>query len=142
MLMRPAILTVAMIARSVAQQTWSPDEIRSTNSPYILPISSTFRTGTNLVETGVVVRDSKGTPVTGLHQQDFQIFDDKKERAIVSFSASAGGSRIAEGPPPEASARIATTAVPPSRWTILFFDDLSIATVNFGHLKAACPLPG
>jgi hypothetical protein len=39
----------------------------------------------------VVVTDKSGNPVTGLTQQDFTLFEDKRPQPIVTFSAVAEG---------------------------------------------------
>jgi VWFA-related protein len=47
----------------------------------------TFRTGVKVVLVPVVVRDSRGRPVGGLHVEDFQLFDKGKRQTINSFTA-------------------------------------------------------
>ena len=47
----------------------------------------TFKSGINLVEVDVVVRDERGVLVRGLRQQDFDVFEDDKPVSIVTFNA-------------------------------------------------------
>ncbi len=60
-----------------------------------------FRSDTRLVQVDVIVRNDKG-PVTGLTQNDFQVFDNGKQRQISSFSVavsqSAGASVTTSAP--------------------------------------------
>lgn len=49
----------------------------------------TFRTGVQLVDLSVSVRDAQGKPVTGLNGADFVLFEDGKQRSIDLFSAPA-----------------------------------------------------
>jgi hypothetical protein len=39
----------------------------------------------NLVRVDVIVTDGKGTPITGLTQDDFEVFEDGQRQAIDSF---------------------------------------------------------
>lgn len=45
-----------------------------------------IRTSVNLVVLGVTVRDRKGSPVAGLGEENFQVFEDKVPQQIESFS--------------------------------------------------------
>jgi Ca-activated chloride channel family protein len=49
-------------------------------SPYVI------RTNVDLVVLHATVRDHKGTPVSGLGKEDFQVFEDKVPQQIESFS--------------------------------------------------------
>jgi VWFA-related protein len=50
----------------------------------------TFRASTQIVPVDVVVTDSKGHPVKGLHQQDFQVLEDGKPQTPRSFHEFTG----------------------------------------------------
>ena len=49
-----------------------------------------IRATTRLVELDVVVLDKRSRPITGLSQDDFQVFDNGQEQKIVHFSRSPG----------------------------------------------------
>jgi VWFA-related protein len=56
----------------------------------VLPINAQdelIRVDTDLVTVNVAVTDSKGKPVSGLRQEQFEIFDDKTKQQISHFSA-------------------------------------------------------
>jgi hypothetical protein len=46
-----------------------------------------FKSGVNVVEVDVVVTDTKGQPVRGLKQGDFEILEDGKPVELATFSA-------------------------------------------------------
>src|ERR1039458_8263472 len=70
-------------------------EVRVSSRPYT-PSPFGLRVDTNLVETGVVVRDYKGHAVAGLTQVDFKIFDDGKAREITAFSVETRSEHTSE----------------------------------------------
>jgi VWFA-related protein len=45
-----------------------------------------IRSTTRLVQVHVVALDNSGSPVSGLRKEDFRIFDERKERPLVSFT--------------------------------------------------------
>jgi VWFA-related protein len=50
---------------------------------------SSFRVDVHLVNVGFSVRDAQGKLVTGLHQEDFEVFEDGAPQTIAFFAASA-----------------------------------------------------
>jgi VWFA-related protein len=48
---------------------------------------STLRVDVDLVTVEVIAQDKKGTPILGLKQQDFRIYEDGKQQQITSFDA-------------------------------------------------------
>jgi VWFA-related protein len=121
---------------SDTQIRWNADEVRSTNSVYILPPGTTLRVESNLVDVGVVVRDAHGRAVGGLQREDFLILDGGKEQAVTAFSleAAPAGARSevrtpsAPNPPRRAS---------DDRSVVLYFDDLSIVSGDLARVKVA-----
>jgi VWFA-related protein len=101
-------------------------EVVIRSHPYIPPPTSPLTAETNLVETSLVIRDARGTPVGGFHASEFQIFDNGKAQQILSFTES----KLPEpGEPatPGANASHAKsppTPAPPGKTVTLFFDDL------------------
>jgi VWFA-related protein len=68
----------------------------ATSSPtWFQSSQSVFRSGIDLVNIGVTVRDQKGTLVADLGVDDFEIYEDGKKQSISYF---AGGATGAEGP--------------------------------------------
>jgi len=91
----------------------------------------------NLVLMRAVVRDAKGNSVSGLKQEDFQIFDKGKRQKISSFSEetakiareNGAGEGAATEAPAEAAPGSASPAPMAQRFIVLVFDD--------SHMKAA-----
>ncbi len=54
----------------------------------------TLRLRSDLVRVVVSVMDKRGSPVSGLTKNDFEIFDNDRRRPIVSFQTEPGGSSI------------------------------------------------
>jgi VWFA-related protein len=54
--------------------------------PPAAPSTPVFRNSVNLVLIDVVVRDKRGNIVTGLKQDDFELFEDGKKQDILSFA--------------------------------------------------------
>ena len=50
------------------------------------PPSTTLRAESDLVESGLTVRDSRGRTVAGLHASDFEVFDNGVRQQITAFS--------------------------------------------------------
>jgi VWFA-related protein len=46
-----------------------------------------FRSGTRLIQVSVIVDDGRSRPVVGLRAEDFQIFEDGKERPVAFFTS-------------------------------------------------------
>ncbi len=57
-----------------------------------------FRSGVDLVTLGVTISDRKGSPITGLAREDFEIFEDGKKQTISEFAAG-DQARTASTPP-------------------------------------------
>ena len=85
----------------------------------------------NLVVVRVVVRDSKGHPVSNLRKEDFRLFDNGKPQGITSFTVETlpSKARTAAQPGPQApvtEAQPETAAAPftPLRYLAAYFDDV------------------
>ncbi len=99
----------------------------------------------NLVVVRAVVRDSKGNVVRGLHQDDFQIFDNGKPQAIAHFAVEGVESKretpkpATPAPPSEAAATSepAETAAPSRRYLGLLFDDVHGRFEDLEHTREA-----
>ncbi|HXL22481.1 MAG TPA: VWA domain-containing protein [Candidatus Dormibacteraeota bacterium] len=119
-----------------AQAPASGGEVTSRDTP------ATFKVRVNLVLVRVVVRDSDGKPVGNLKQEDFQLFDNRKAQAIVTFSMETPQTRVvknvdttpasepadAAGPAgpatPAAQANVSGVA---QRFVAMVFDDINLS---------------
>jgi len=143
LLLSPAILC--------AQQPPGSDEIRVSSQPYVPQAPYTLRVETKLVDMVVAVRDAHGHAVPGLTRDNFQIYDEGKERAISTFSedtAASGGisqpaASAALAPPGIAPGDVPAAKEPiqPARFLALFFDDVNakdgLAGGDLGRTQAA-----
>jgi VWFA-related protein len=130
------ILIPFAIAALATAQVIDPSELRVRSEAYVPRTGVTLKVDTNLVEVGVVVRDSRGRTVGGLNQADFELFDQGKKRDITAFSVQTSLRQETRnvtapavslpGPPAQAPPRI--------RYVALLFDDL---TMDLGHLRPA-----
>jgi len=87
----------------------------------------TFRTGTDLVEVDVVVRDKDGNPVRGLRPEDFTLLDRGKPVTVTAFEEVARGSAelLPSRFPPTMRVDVATNTAPAaSRLVAIVLDDL------------------
>jgi VWFA-related protein len=102
---------------------------------------TTFKLRVNLVQVHVVVRDAKGTPISNLQREDFQIFDQGKPQAITAFSVETRASRKEKA---EAAAKSQATegesdskTVLPDRFVALEFDDIHLTTEDAVYSRRA-----
>ena len=77
-------LLFSLLARLLLAQA-SPQEVIIRTHAY-RPPSAILRADTNLVETRLIVRDSRGIGVAGLHASDFEVLDNGAPRPIASFT--------------------------------------------------------
>jgi VWFA-related protein len=102
--------------------------------------SPAIRSQTNLIVVRVVVRNSKGNPVTGLSQADFQLLDNKKPQVISSFSSempeAVMGAEVSGGGAKQLSP-VTGTPVAPLRFTALFFDDYHLGIADLIPVRDA-----
>jgi VWFA-related protein len=85
------------------------------------PPSTILHAESNLVQTGLTVRDSLGHAIGGLHATDFEILDNGVSQQITAFSELRADAKPA-GPPPE------------PKFVTFFFDDLHMGNFNTGSL--------
>ena len=85
----------------------------------------------NLVVVRVVVRDSKGRPVSNLRKDDFRLFDNGKPQGITSFTVETPPSKAAtaaqsrpQAPATEPQPETATAPFTPLRYLAAYFDDV------------------
>ncbi|HKN74887.1 MAG TPA: VWA domain-containing protein [Candidatus Acidoferrum sp.] len=126
-----------------------PDEVKISSRPY--PQNQTvFRVTTELVEIGVVPRDTHGRAVPGFKQEDFEIYDEGKLRPIKAFSIASAQPASAPSPSPgtlpaassadkpaSSQQKGAAADIVPSRSIALFFDDIHSNVGDLGRAKIA-----
>jgi VWFA-related protein len=84
---------------SVAEASGLPESALATDTG-VPQTGFVLRTTARLVDVGVVVRDKKGHPVTGLKREDFEILDDGDRQQIQFFTPPGGGSVAEPASPP------------------------------------------
>lgn len=87
----------------------------------------TIRVVTRLVRVGLIVRDAKGSPVAGLKEKDFAVFDEGKPQKISFFGP---GAVVSSAPamrslPPGTFSDLPRYAKPPRSVTIVLLDNLN-----------------
>jgi VWFA-related protein len=150
------LLATATLAPAVLalEQTPAPDEIRVSSQPYVPQSPYTIRVETKVVDLVVAVRDGHGRAVPGLKRENFQIYDEGKERAISTFSEDSAVSRGAAVPAMTAASAVPPGIAPvvapvpakpaepaPARFLALWFDDVNakdgMAAGDLGRAQAA-----
>jgi VWFA-related protein len=104
---------------------------------------STFKLRVNLVQVHVIVRGDAGKPVGGLHQEDFQLYDNGKLQTITTFGVEDAQSRKermeaaakTQANEEESGALAASTL--PERFVALTFDDIHLVTVDVAPMRVA-----
>lgn len=107
------------------------------------PPSAILHAESNLVESGLTVRDSRGRTVAGLRASDFEVLDNGVPQQITAFSElRADGKPMALSARPESgkpSETLPPTAAPPPerKFVTFFFDDFHMATGQMAFVKQA-----
>ena len=129
----------AMLVGTVAvltAQSIDPKEVRVSAIPYFPKPTYAVKTDSRLVEVGVVVRDSRGHPVSGLGKSDFQVWDNGKRREVSAFSVQSFTPAAATAPSARTEAGPASKPAKP-RFVGIVFDDISMPPGDLYHAKAA-----
>jgi VWFA-related protein len=101
---------------------------------------TTFKVKVNLVLVRVVVRDSQGRAVGNLKQEDFQLFDSKKQQVITKFAVEQPGTQVAheektsQARPDEAPAKLPSV---PERYVAYLFDDVHLKSGDLMQARNA-----
>jgi VWFA-related protein len=123
-----ALLSVALLPGSFAQ---SPKAQPATDIPKLVESIDV-----RVINVDVVVTDKKGSVITGLNKDDFEIFENGVPKAISNFYAIEGGKPTEVEPP--APAPTSTAPAPAreelpdnlKRRIIFYIDNLSMAPFN------------
>jgi VWFA-related protein len=128
--------TPAQTSSTVASESSSRNEV------------TTFKVKVNVVLVRVVVRDTHGNPVGGLHQEDFELFDNGSRQTIQHFTMEGSGSESYQREPNAVPATGSTTGplpvepiipahVIPTHFVAYVFDDVHIEFGDLARLRAA-----
>jgi len=107
------------------------------------PPSTILRAESDLVESGLTVRDSRGRAVAGLHASDFEVLDNGVPQQITAFSelrpdGQPGAPAVlpASGKPSET---VPPANVPPAepKFVAFFFDDFHMGKGEMSFVKQA-----
>ena len=105
------------------------------------PPSTVLHAESNLVESGLTVRDGRGRAVGGLHASDFEVLDNGVPQRITAFSELRwDGKTTALGVAPtpgQPSETVPPAAAPPiqPKYVTFFFDDFHIANGQMLFVK-------
>jgi VWFA-related protein len=134
-------------ATSTAQSTSSsPQAEKPKNEAEVASrdTAPTFKVHVNLVLVRVVVRDAQGHVVTGLHKEDFQVFDNRKLQVVSSFSVETRESRppvsattTASGEPAAPDSEGAVPVKFPERFVAVVFDDAHLSMQDAVYVRVA-----
>lgn len=113
-------------------------ELKTRDSPNALKVR------VNLVLVRVVVRDDKGRPVGTLHEEDFQLFDNKKPQIISHFALETPAAELAKLVKPDKAAAEENgspdTGPPldtPQRFVAYLFDDVHLGFDDLARARNA-----
>ena len=126
----PSASAPSQTASNPAQEITSHDEL------------TTFKVNVNLVLVRVVVRDSHGNAVGNLHQEDFELFDNRKPQVIKHFAMEQPGSHTPAVPQEQPKSPDNPNAplpppIAPTHYVAYVFDDVHIAFGDLAHVRDA-----
>ena len=139
-----ALLSVPIFSKSSSAQGSESRAETQSQPTFQLKVNS------SLVVVRVVVRDSSGKPVEGLHKEDFKLFDQGKQKTIEQFDADnssltpfatplAHEGALSSNPIYSQGASPQTPPIPasPMKFTALYFDDLNTTDADLGRARDA-----
>jgi VWFA-related protein len=135
------LLAVTLIAQLRAAD---PQEVRIRSGPYAFP-QANISVQTDLVESGVTVRDRRGDPVGGFTVADFELLDNGRPQEISFFSerraAPAGTAQgRGQGQPAggwQTGRPLGPPAPPAARSLAFFFDDTHASVYDSKAVQGA-----
>lgn len=116
--------------------------VKDQSTPANIEDAAKLRVNVRLVLARVVVRDSSGHAVGGLHKEDFEIFDNGKKQVISNFDAQSPINNLEKTTskgaiPPTASSENTDPGVFPGRYVAYLFDDLFLDFGNLARVRDA-----
>jgi VWFA-related protein len=127
-------------AQAIAGQASGEQEIatQEVQSPFKVQVQR------NMVLVRVIVRDSNGRPVPGLHKEDFRLWDNGKPQEIDQFGveSSRRASALAPSPPvkepeEEAAPEGGAAKAMARNYQALYFDDIQMAFEDIARARDA-----
>src|SRR5579863_10200677 len=133
-------ITVCALAAPMPQgQSATSDEIKIASQPYVPEENGTIKVQSTIVDVTVVVRDANGKLVTGLKQDDFEIYDQGKKQKISAFNME-----LAHPPATKVPEHVETQAPPPvpppptpPRYLGFYFDDVNMSSGDMTFARKA-----
>ena len=119
------------------QQGSGPKEMGATIRTYWPRRQFTLRADSNLVEVGVVVRDSRGRTIGGLGKDDFEIEDAGRKQEITAFSVETFVPIAVQSPTAKTADAAPEKTRSQLRYVALLFDDYSMPLAQQVYVKAA-----
>ena len=145
MRLKPILLT-AFITLSIVpllQSQIAPnEEIKIAAQPYVPQESNAIRVKATMVDVTVVVRDSRGKPISGLTKGDFEIYDEGKQQKISLFTAELAHPPVVKIQPPATTAEAPAIPPPtppsaPPRYLGFYFDDENMSAGELLYSRKA-----
>jgi VWFA-related protein len=129
----------ALTAPMPQGQSATSDEIKIASQPYVPEENGTIKVQSAIVDLTVVVRDANGKLVTGLKQDDFEIYDQGKKQKISAFNME-----LAHPPAIKAPEHVETQVPPPvppaptpTRYLGFYFDDVNMSSGDMTFARKA-----
>ena len=129
------VLAVPMLQGQSAQS----DEIKIASQPYIPEENGTIKVQSTMVDVSVIVRDANGKLVTGLTQNDFEIYDQGKKQTISAFNVE-----LAHPPAMKVPEHVEVAVLPPAppppvppRFLGFYFDDQNMSSGDITFARKA-----
>ncbi len=134
------VTTVCAVAVPILQgQSAASDEIKIASQPYVPEENGTIKVQSTIVDVTVVVRDADGKLVTGLKQDDFEIYDQGKKQKISAFNME-----LAHPPATKVPEHVETQVPPPAppaptppRYLGFYFDDVNMSSADMTFARKA-----
>lgn len=125
-----------------AQQPATEMDVKDESTTPSVAEAARFRVNVKLVLARVVVRDSSGHAIGGLHKEDFELLDNGKPQVISDFDVEhAAAQPAATAPGPAVNGDSSQPAVKPVgfpvRYVAYLFDDLHISFQDLATVRNA-----
>ena len=134
------VVSLCAVAVPMLQgQSSAGGEITIASQPYVPEEHGTIKVQSTIVDLTVVVRDANGKLVTGLKQDDFEVYDQGKKQKISAFTME-----LANPPATKVPEHVETLAPPPAppaptppRYLGFYFDDQNMSSGDMTFARKA-----